>query len=89
MARPESGRLSSLRNSFNICSFSLCSQTWQLADFNKTYVGQGEEMVNGITERCVLLWELCVLFIDEIDGLAPNRKENRSLERIPLCDGRE
>lgn len=35
-------------------------------------------MINMIVDRTDLLpWELCVLFIDEIDGLAPNRKSEK------------
>ena len=44
-------------------------------DFKKPLQGQGEQMINKIADRCdVLPWELCALFIDEIDGLCPNRK---------------
>jgi SpoVK/Ycf46/Vps4 family AAA+-type ATPase len=31
-------------------------------------------MINKIADRCdILPWELCCLFVDEIDGIAPNR----------------
>ena len=44
-------------------------------DFKKPLQGQGEQMINKISDRCdVLPWELCTLFIDEIDGLCPNRR---------------
>jgi transitional endoplasmic reticulum ATPase len=44
-------------------------------DFNKGIVGDTERMLNEISERAKLIpWEMCVLLIDEIDTLAPNRK---------------
>ena len=44
-------------------------------DFNQPNVGESEKMITYIADRSdVLPWELCVLFVDEIDGLAPNRK---------------
>jgi SpoVK/Ycf46/Vps4 family AAA+-type ATPase len=36
--------------------------------------GQSEKMINVITGRCdVLPWELCLIYIDEVDSLAHNR----------------
>ena len=54
-------------------------------DFNKPYVGQSEQMINMITDRCdILPWELCCLFIDEIDRLCPNRKGEASSGELDL-----
>jgi SpoVK/Ycf46/Vps4 family AAA+-type ATPase len=40
-------------------------------------VGESEELINSLADRCDLIpWEICVLFVDEIDGLAPNRKSS-------------
>ena len=46
-------------------------------DFNRGLVGDSERMVNALAERAKLIpWELCVMLIDEIDSLAPNRMES-------------
>jgi hypothetical protein len=43
-------------------------------DFMQSLQGQSEKMIDAITGRCdVLPWEICVLYIDEVDSLAPNR----------------
>ncbi len=49
-------------------------------DFMQSLQGQSEKMIDSISNRCdVLPWELCVMYIDEVDSLAPNRnKENSS-----------
>ena len=48
-------------------------------DFNQPHVGESEKMVNLIADRTdIFPWELCVLFIDEIDGLAPKRENNNA-----------
>ena len=41
-------------------------------------------MINAIASRCdVIPWEFCVLFIDEIDSLAPNRADpNVSADQV-------
>lgn len=45
-------------------------------DFNKGIVGDSERMLNAIADRARLVpWEMCVLLIDEIDTLAPNRDD--------------
>ena len=45
-------------------------------DFNKGIVGDSERMLNEIADRANLVpWEMCVLLIDEIDTLAPNRMD--------------
>lgn len=44
------------------------------ADFSQGIVGQAEKMIDAITSRSELIpWELCVLYIDEIDSIVPNR----------------
>lgn len=48
-------------------------------DFNKGIVGDSERMLNEIADRANLVpWEMCVLLIDEIDTLAPNRMDPSS-----------
>ena len=48
-------------------------------DFNKGIVGDSERMLNEIADRANLVpWEMCVLLIDEIDTLAPNRMDPTS-----------
>lgn len=48
-------------------------------DFNKGIVGDSERMLNEIAERAKTIpWEMCVLLIDEIDTLAPNRMSGNS-----------
>lgn len=43
-------------------------------EFQNSLAGESEKMLMMIAERAdILPWELCVLFIDEIDALAPNR----------------
>jgi len=38
-------------------------------------------MIDAIADRCdVLPWELCVMFIDEIDGIAPARVKQSTEE---------
>jgi AAA+ superfamily predicted ATPase len=49
-------------------------------DFNKGIVGDAERMLNEIAERAKLIpWEMCVVMIDEIDSLAPNRKLSNNI----------
>jgi len=46
-------------------------------DFRKRYVGDSEAMLNAIAARAACVpWQLCVVGIDEIDGLAPSRRSN-------------
>lgn len=49
------------------------------ADFSQGIVGQSEKMIDAITKRTeVIPWELCILYIDEIDSLVPNRLSSMS-----------
>ena len=48
-------------------------------DFAQGIVGDAERMINIIAERAALLpWQVCVLAIDEIDALAPDRQDKGS-----------
>ena len=55
-------------------------------NFNKPNVGDSETMLTNISNRCdIVPWEIVVLFIDEIDGIAPNRKnQNTAGHKIDL-----
>lgn len=54
-------------------------------DFSRGIVGESELMINSIAARArVIPWELCVLLIDEIDYLAPNRKDSKSAKNDSL-----
>jgi SpoVK/Ycf46/Vps4 family AAA+-type ATPase len=45
-------------------------------DFSKGIVGDSERMLNAIAARAQLIpWEMCIMLIDEIDSLAPNRSD--------------
>lgn len=47
------------------------------SDFSHPYQGQAEKMVDTIAKRTeVIPWQLCALFIDEIDSLAPSRSNS-------------
>lgn len=49
------------------------------SDFSHGLQGQSEKMVDNIAKRTeVIPWQLCVLFIDEIDSLAPSRSGSSS-----------
>eukprot|EP00026_Physarum_polycephalum_P000931 Phypoly_transcript_00932.p1 GENE.Phypoly_transcript_00932~~Phypoly_transcript_00932.p1 ORF type:complete len:1234 (+),score=229.03 Phypoly_transcript_00932:153-3854(+) len=54
-------------------------------NFNKSYVGDSERMVNHLGERAkVIPWQMCVVAIDEIDGLAPTRSASASSHKVDL-----
>jgi SpoVK/Ycf46/Vps4 family AAA+-type ATPase len=45
-------------------------------EFQKGIVGDSEKMLVAIASRAKLVpWEMCVLMIDEIDSIAPNRND--------------
>jgi hypothetical protein len=49
------------------------------SDFSHGLQGQSEKMVDNIAKRTeVIPWQLCVLFIDEIDSLAPSRSSSNT-----------
>jgi SpoVK/Ycf46/Vps4 family AAA+-type ATPase len=60
-----------------LCEFlnvQLITEPMAAGDFNKGIVGDSEAMLNEIASRAQLIpWEMCVVLIDEIDSLAPNR----------------
>jgi len=44
-------------------------------DLKKGIVGDSERTINAIANRArIVPWQMCILFIDEIDSLAPDRK---------------
>ena len=48
-------------------------------DFSKGIVGDSEKMINCIANRArVIPWEICIMLIDEIDNLAPDRKNSNN-----------
>jgi SpoVK/Ycf46/Vps4 family AAA+-type ATPase len=45
-------------------------------EFQRGIVGDSEKMLVALANRAKLIpWEMCVLMIDEIDSLAPNRND--------------
>jgi len=48
-------------------------------DIKKGIVGDSERTLNAIADRARLIcWDTCVLFIDEIDSLVPERKNQEN-----------
>ena len=48
-------------------------------DLKKGIVGDSEKTVNAISQRAKLVpWEMCVMLVDEIDSLAPDRNSKNS-----------
>jgi len=84
MGLQEQVKLTVPRRLLNFCVWRIHSDM-AAGDLKKPYVGQSEQMVNKIVDRCDLLpWKLCCLFIDEIDGLCPYRKGSVSSGKVDL-----
>lgn len=48
-------------------------------EFQKGIVGDSEKMLMALANRAKMVpWEMCVLIIDEIDSLAPNRNDPKN-----------
>jgi hypothetical protein len=71
---PRTGKTYTSTKIINQLNFYMIYPSLSAADFSHGIVGQSEKMIDAITKRCeVIPWELCIIYIDEIDSLAPNR----------------